>query len=47
MGRRELLEKRRRTNASIYLAEGLGVVDEASLDAIPDTAGGEGWSRGR
>jgi hypothetical protein len=43
--RRELLEKRRGTNASLYLAEGVGVADEASLDAIPDTAGGE-WDHG-
>ena len=41
MVRRELLEKRRGTNASLYLAKG-GLADEASSDAIPDGAGGEG-----
>jgi hypothetical protein len=35
------LEKRRGTNASLYLAE-VGLADEASSDAIPEAAGGEG-----
>jgi hypothetical protein len=37
---RELLEKRRGTNASLYLPK-VGLADEASSDAIPDAAGGE------
>jgi hypothetical protein len=35
--RRELLEKRRGANASLYL----GWADEAGSDTIPDAAGGE------
>lgn len=31
----------RGTNASLYLAEGFGLADEASSDAMPDTACGE------
>jgi hypothetical protein len=37
---RELLERRRGTNASLYLGRGFGLADEASSDAIPDTVGG-------
>jgi hypothetical protein len=36
------LEKRRGTNASLYLARRTGLADEVGCDAIPNAAGGEG-----
>jgi hypothetical protein len=39
-GGRELLEKRRGTNAFLYLAKDR-LADEVSSDAMPDAAGGE------
>jgi hypothetical protein len=38
---RELLEKRRGTRASLYLAKA-GLADGVGCDAMPDVAGGEG-----
>jgi uncharacterized protein len=40
-GGRELLEKRRGTSASLYLAKA-GLADEVGCDAMPDAVGGEG-----
>jgi hypothetical protein len=37
-----LLEKRRGTNASLYLAEGRGWQMKPAQTPIPDTGGGEG-----
>jgi hypothetical protein len=41
-GGKELLEKRRGTNASLYTWPRVGLADEAGSDAIPNAADGEG-----
>jgi hypothetical protein len=46
-GRRELLEKAAGDERVFIPGRGCGLADEASSDAIPEAAGGEGRSRGR